>query len=331
AKYNLTIPRIITAQGAKPWVFKLVDLTVKENIATITVNRPEALNALNEDVVRQLTDAFNKAEQDNNIKAIVFEGKGKAFVAGADIGFFVKKIDEKRIDDIVEFTRKGQELLMKIDKSAKTVIAKIDGLTLGGGAELALACDVILMTERAALGFPETGIGIYPGLGGTQRLPRIIGKALAKYLIFTGDIVNAKQAQEMGLGEFVSVSNLNSQIKEIARSPDPRARMLKTIMSSAQTEKIRALFSESKIDALMTGKLANSADALEAQISKRISYKAPIALKLANKIIEDGLQATLEQGIQTELAFLPEIFSTRDAYEGLTSILQKKRPQYKGA
>ena len=330
AGYKLAVPKIITAQGAKPWAFKLVDLSVKDNIATIAINRPEALNALNEEVVRQLGDAFSRAEQDKNVKAIVFEGKGKAFVAGADIGFFVKKIEQKKIDDIVEFTRQGQELLLRIDKSPKTVIAKIDGLTLGGGAELALACDIIMMTERASIGFPETGIGIYPGLGGTQRLPRLIGKALAKYMIFTGDIINAKQASEMGLGEFVFISNLNNQIKELVKSPDPKARMLKTIMSSAQTEKIRALFGDDKLDLLMTGKLANSSDALETQISKKVSYKAPIALRLANKIIEDGFGVSLEYGIQMELAFLPEIFSTKDTYEGLTSILQKKRPVFKG-
>ncbi|MBI5779216.1 MAG: enoyl-CoA hydratase/isomerase family protein [Planctomycetes bacterium] len=330
AKYQLAVPKIMAAQAAKPWTFRLVDLSVKDSIATVTINRPEALNALNEEVVRQLEDAFSKAEQDKDVRVIVFEGKGKAFVAGADIGFFVKKIEQKKIDDIVEFTRKGQGLLLKIDKSPKTVVAKVDGLTLGGGAELALACDVILMTERASIGFPETGIGIYPGLGGTQRLARLIGKALAKYLIFTGDIVNAKQASEMGLAEFVSVANLNNQIKDIAKSPDPKARMLKTIMSSAQTEKTRALFSDDKLDSLMTGKLAASSDAIEAQLSKKVAFKAPIALRLANKIIEDGLQATLEQGIQMELAFLPEIFSTKDAYEGLTSVLQRKRPVYKG-
>ncbi|HLD35301.1 MAG TPA: 3-hydroxyacyl-CoA dehydrogenase NAD-binding domain-containing protein [Planctomycetota bacterium] len=330
AKYKLTVPKIMTAQGAKPWTFKLVDLSVKDSIATITINRPEALNALNEEVVRQLGDAFSRAEQDKDVKAIVLEGKGKAFVAGADIGFFVRKIEQKKIDEIVEFTRKGQDLLLKIDKSPKIVIAKIDGLTLGGGAELALACDVILMTERASIGFPETGIGIYPGLGGTQRLARLIGKSLAKYLIFAGDIINAKQASEMGLAEFVSISNLNAQIKEIVKSPDPKARMLKTIMSSAQTEKIRALFSDAKLDSLMLGKLANSSDAIEAQMSKKVSFKAPIALRLANKIMEDGFTVSLEQGIQIELAYLSDIFSTKDAYEGLTSILQKKRPIYKG-
>ncbi|MFH1230910.1 MAG: 3-hydroxyacyl-CoA dehydrogenase NAD-binding domain-containing protein [Planctomycetota bacterium] len=329
-KYKLIVPKVLIKQSNNPWVFKLVDLNIKNNIATITINRPEALNALNEEVVKQLSEAFQKAESDSNVKTIIIEGKGKAFVAGADISFFVKKIDEKKLNDIVEFTRKGQELLMRIDKSPKLVIAKLDGLALGGGAELALACDIVLMTERASIGFPETGIGIYPGLGGTQRLPRLIGKALAKYLIFTGEIINAKQANEMGFAESASISNLNAVIKEISSVPEPKARLLKTIMIPAQIEKVKSLFSDDKISWVLSGNLAKNSDAFEAQIGKKISYKAPLALKLVNNIIDEGIKINLDEGIQIELKHLTEIFSTKDAYEGLTSILQKRRPNYKG-
>ncbi|MFH0889003.1 MAG: 3-hydroxyacyl-CoA dehydrogenase NAD-binding domain-containing protein [Planctomycetota bacterium] len=329
-KYKLSVPKVLAEQSNKPWLFKLIDLNIKNNIATITINRPEALNALNEEVVKQLSEVFQKAESDSNVKTIIFEGKGKAFVAGADISFFVQKIEEKKLNDIVEFTRKGQELLMRIDKSPKLVVAKLDGLALGGGAELALACDIILMTERASIGFPETGIGIYPGLGGTQRLPRLIGKALAKYLIFTGDIINAKQASEIGVAEYASLSNINTVIEEITDVPNPKARLLKTIMIPAQIEKIKSLFNDDKIGWLLSGNLAKSADALESQIGKKISYKAPLALKLANNIIEDGLKVNLDDGLKIELQHLTEIFSTKDSYEGLTSILQKRRPNYKG-
>jgi enoyl-CoA hydratase/3-hydroxyacyl-CoA dehydrogenase len=330
-KYNLVVPKALVQQSTRPWSFRLVDLNIRDNVATITINRPEALNSLNEEVVRQLSEVFQKAESDNNVKTIIFEGKGKAFVAGADISFFVKKIEEKKLNDIVEFTRRGQELLMRIDKSPKLVIAKLDGLALGGGAELALACDIVLMTERASIGFPETGIGIYPGLGGTQRLPRLIGKALAKYLIFTGEIISAKQANEMGLAEYASISTLNTVIKEITTVPNPKARLIKTIMIPAQIEKIKSLFADDKISWLLSGNLAKSADALEAQIGKKISYKAPLALKLVNNIIDEGLKISLDEGIQIELKHLTEIFSSKDAYEGLTSILQKRRPIYKGA
>jgi len=329
-KNSLPVPQVLVNQLHKPWFFRMVDLEIKNDVATIRVNRPEAMNALNEEVIRQLDSAFAKAESNSNVRTIILEGTGKAFVAGADIGFFVEKLKENRINDIVEFTRKGQELLLRIDKSPKLVIAKIDGLTLGGGAELALACDIILVTERATIGFPETGIGIYPGLGGTQRLPRMIGKALAKYMIFTGDIINAKQAGEIGLAEYVSLANINDTVKELAVLSNPKDRLLKTIMIPPHVNKLKSLFEDDKISFTMSGNLSKSLDQTEAGIGKKIAYKAPIALKLANKLIDEGLKGSLEQGIEIEFEHLTEIFATQDALEGLTSILQKRRPTYIG-
>lgn len=333
SKHGLTIPKVLMGQfkSNRTWSFKLVELAFKGSVATITVNRPEAMNALNETVVAQLEEAFKNAESDSQVKTIIFEGKGKAFIAGADIGFFVKKIEEKKLDDIVEFTRKGQELLLKIDKSPKLVIAKLDGLALGGGVELALACDLILMTERASVGFPETGIGIYPGLTGTQRLPRLIGKAQAKYLIFTGEIINAKQAQEFALAEFVPLTTLSSRIKEITLQKDQKSKYIqKTIIYPPELEKIKSIFSDDRINDLLNGKLLTSQDQFETKIAKKVSFKAPIAIKLANQLMDEGVKISLEAGIQMELQHLKEIFSTKDAYEGLTSILQRRRPSYKG-
>ena len=149
------------------------------------------MNALNETVVKQLDEAFQQAASDSTTRAIVLEGAGKAFVAGADIGFFIKCIRENRLDDNYRFTEYGQAVFKRIDESEKPVVAKMDGLALGGGFELALAADVIAATPKAVMGFPETGIGIYPGLGGTQRTSRYVGKALAKYLVFTGRLLPA--------------------------------------------------------------------------------------------------------------------------------------------
>jgi enoyl-CoA hydratase/3-hydroxyacyl-CoA dehydrogenase len=329
-KYKLSVPKTIEKQTKtdKPWSFKLVDLEIKDTIATITINRPEAMNALNEEVVRQLDEAFTKAEADAGVKTIIFRGKGKAFVAGADIAFFVRNIEAQTLDRTVEFTKRGQDLLMRIDKSKKYTVALIDGLALGGGAELTLACDARIMTERGTIGFPETGIGIYPGLGATQRLPRLIGRELAKYLIFTGEILDARAAQSMGLAQFISVSDLTDQLKTLARNSQTSFQE-KTIIFSPEINKTKSLFSERVYD-LLGGKLAGSADVFEAKIAKKISYKAPLALKWANQIIDEGLKLGLEQGLQVELAHLTEIFSTKDAYEGLTSILQKRRPTYRG-
>ena len=216
---------------------------------------------------------------------------------------------------------------MRIDKSKKQVIALIDGVALGGGAELALACDTRLMTDRASIGFPETGIGIYPGLGGTQRLPRLIGKELAKYLIFTGEILNARTAQSMGLAQYVKLEEVNNYIKDSAFGK--QMAIQETLILSPELSKIKALFA-AKTNDLLTGKLVSSQDQLEAKIAKKISYKAPLALKWSNQIIDEGLRLSVEEGVQVELAHLTEIFSTQDAYEGLTSIIQRRRPTYRG-
>ena len=329
-KYGITIPQVFISQNDRPWQFNWVEYYAKSGVATITLNRPEAMNALNEQVVHQLSNAFGRAESDRSIRVIIFEGRGKAFIAGADIGYFVKKIDEHKIDDIVAFTQNAQDLLYRIDKSRKATIAKIDGLALGGGAELALACDVILMTEHASIGFPETGIGIYPGLGGTQRLPRLVGKAMAKYLIFTGEIINSLKAQEISLAQSVLHEELPVRINEVVANYGEKPQLQTTVIMSQDTTKIREMFTDEQIEGILAGKLAESTDPVGAKIAKKISFKAPIALKLSNEIITKGVELPLEEGLKLELSHLTEIFATKDAYEGLTSVLQKRRPTFTG-
>ncbi|MDZ7580255.1 MAG: enoyl-CoA hydratase/isomerase family protein [Deltaproteobacteria bacterium] len=129
----------------------------------------------------------------------MFQGAGKAFVAGADIRYFVEKIKAGRIPDIVDFTRKGHELLLRIEESKKLTIALLDGLSLGGGSELALACQAIVATPAGSMAFPETGIGIFPGLGGMLRLARHVGPELAKYYVFSGVPISAADAHALGI------------------------------------------------------------------------------------------------------------------------------------
>ena len=198
---DFKMPKILETQNesGKPFAFNFVNLETKNNIAYITINRPEAMNALNEIVVAQLTRRFDEAEKDPDVKAIVFQGAGKAFVAGADIKYFVDKIKTDKIADIAEFTRKGHELLLKIENADKLTIAVLDGLSLGGGSELALACQAVVATPSGSMGFTETGIGIFPGLGGMLRMARFTGPELAKYYVFTGVPISAEDAQAMGI------------------------------------------------------------------------------------------------------------------------------------
>ena len=183
----------------KNWNLEFVTLSSSNGTAVITMNRPEDLNALNETVMNQLDEKFSLASNDSQINTIVLTGTGKAFVAGADIRFFVQNIKNNTINNIVKFTQDGQNIFEKIDKCPKKVVALLNGLALGGGLELALCADEIFALANVNLAFPETGIGIYPGLGGTQRSTLRVGKGLAKYLVLTGKMLNAFEAEEIGL------------------------------------------------------------------------------------------------------------------------------------
>jgi enoyl-CoA hydratase/3-hydroxyacyl-CoA dehydrogenase len=317
-------------ENMEPWRFSYVDLEIRENIARILINRPEAMNAINEDVIRQLDEQFTTANNDPDVKVILLEGAGKAFIAGADIQYFIDKIKQNNIDDICKFTKYGQSVINKIDTTKKLVIAKLNGLALGGGAEIALAADTIISSEKGGIGFPETGIGIYPGLGGTQRTTRYIGKELAKYLIFTGKILDAKTALSIGLIEYVvPLDEMDSKISElINKGKILRKSMEKEVLLSEDLEKIKVYFSDDNIDTILSGK--EDLNKLGQKISKTITYKAPIAIKLANKIIDEGSILSLNEGLEIELSHLKEIFSTRDALEGLNSVIKRKKPEFKG-
>ncbi len=328
----LKIPNILKQQYDKKeeWKFSYIDLEIKGNIAKIVFNRPEAMNAINEDVISQLDKRFSEADANPKIKAIILEGVGKAFIAGADIQYFINKIKEDKIDDIYKFTKYGHSVLNKIDTSEKIVIAKLHGLALGGGAEIALSADCIFANEKGSLGFPETGIGIYPGLGGTQRTTKYIGKELAKYLIFTGKILDAKTAKSIGLVEYVlPPDKIDIKISEFVNSGKILTKpMKKKIEFPEKFKKLKDYFSDSNIMSILVGD--EKLNEMGQKLAKTISYKAPIAIKLANKIIDEGSQLNLKEGLKLELSYLKEIFSTQDALEGLNSVIKKQRPNFKG-
>jgi enoyl-CoA hydratase len=177
------------------------DLIFKKegNIAYITIHREKALNALNSAVLQRLEKILSGLEEDSDILVVVMTGTGKkAFVAGADIKAVKEAGDERK-----ELARRGQEIFSKIWNSSKVFIAAVNGYALGGGCELALACDIRIASENASFAFPEVKLGLMPGFGGTQLLPRLIGTGRAKYMIFTGEMLTAGQAYEFGLVEKV--------------------------------------------------------------------------------------------------------------------------------
>ena len=168
--------------------------SVEGNIAVIKFNRPKAMNALNPDVFVDLNNAVDDLEKSNSIKVLILTGEGKAFVAGADIAHMSKLPPLK----LREFSRMGQDFMFRLEKLPIPVIACVNGFALGGGMEISMACDFIYASEKAKFGQPEINLGLIPGFGATQRLPRLIGKAAAKELCMTGGMISAQDAKGLG-------------------------------------------------------------------------------------------------------------------------------------
>jgi enoyl-CoA hydratase len=189
---------------------------ISEGIFTVTLSRPKALNALDRATLEDLDRAVGETEDNGDVKALIITGAGeKAFVAGADIAEMSKFTAlEGR-----EFGMLGQRVFSHIENSDKPVIAAVNGYALGGGSELALCCDIRIASENARFGQPETNLGIMLGFGGTQRLPRLVGKGMAKYIILTGETVSAAEALRIGLvEEVVPAGRLIERAREIAKA-----------------------------------------------------------------------------------------------------------------
>lgn len=174
----------------------MIQQNIKDQVATLTINRPKQLNALNQELVVELSNEVKRLEQYEQVKIVKIEGAGdKAFVAGADI----EQMKDMNSQDAKLFSYKGQRVFMDMERSDKIYIACVKGFALGGGCELALACDLVYASDKAKFGLPEVTLGLIPGFGGTQRLSRRIGMTKAKELIFTGKMITADAAEKLGM------------------------------------------------------------------------------------------------------------------------------------
>ena len=195
--------------------YKNIKLELEDGIAVVTIARPKALNALNTHVINELIHAFEWIDKAAEAKAAILTGEGRAFVAGADISQ-MKDLD---IRDGRDMTLLGQGLMELIETIDKPVIAAVNGFALGGGCEISMACDIRICSEKARFGQPEVNLGIIPGYGGTQRLPRLVGKGMAKYLLMTGEQIDAQEAYRIGLVQkVVPAEELMDQAKAIAET-----------------------------------------------------------------------------------------------------------------
>ena len=172
-----------------------VEVTKKDHIAVVTMNRPEALNALNKAVFTDLEVALDDVERDDEVYVVIITGAGRAFIAGADIG----EMAPMNVAEGLAFSELGNRILMRVDMMEKPTIAAVNGFALGGGCELSMACDIRICADTAVFGQPETGLGITPGFGGTQRLARLVSPGMAKQLIYTAKNIKADEAYRIGL------------------------------------------------------------------------------------------------------------------------------------
>ena len=322
-----------------PMQFSLVDVVVEGGVATVRLNRPEAMNALNETLVAQLGAALDELNAREDVSTIILEGAGKAFVAGADVKFFVDKIRADAISDIYDFTAFGHEVLGKLENSDKITIALTTGLALGGGLELALACDYRIGTRRTQFRFPETSIGIYPGLGGTQRTPRICGIEAARFVILAGNFLDAGSAAALGLlTHLVEASDVASTVDELVESGKPTDKYPAAPADSTHptTAFALAFYSNENMATLAAGECPEGFDAADKMVSrqlKSLSQTAPIALALASELLDGAVETgdDLDAGLALELAGLTELFGTADALEGLSALIESRRPTYQNA
>lgn len=281
---------------------KYIQLEPQGEIALLRINRPEALNAMNIDVIAELSRTVDIVGADESIKVVIITGTGeKSFCAGADISYMVN------IDPITaeKYASSAQSVLNKIERLEKPVIGAINGYALGGGCELAMVCDIRIASNNAKLGQPEVTIGIPPGWGGTQRLLRLVGPAKAKELVFTGRMVSAEEAFQLGLVNNVisltSDDNLPIEVDE--------------------DDKDKQKERNNQIAKLLNNKLMNECVSLAKQIAKN-SFNA---VKVSKMLINRGMDADLVTGLRLEIYGWSLCFAHEDRQKMMSDFLNKSK------
>jgi 3-hydroxypropionyl-coenzyme A dehydratase len=280
---------------------KYIQLEPLVDIAIIKINRPEALNAVNTDVIAELSRTIDIVSGDDSIKALIITGAGeRSFCAGADIAYMVN-IDPMKAE---KYASSAQAVLNKIEKIDKPVIAAINGFALGGGCELALVCDIRIASSNAKIGQPEVTIGIPPGWGGSQRLLRIVGPAKAKELVFTGKMITAEEAAQIGLVN-----------KVVSLGPEDQLQ-LEESKDDATKEKERA----NELAKILNKKLIEECLAL----AKEITKNSFTAVKISKMLINKGMDADIDTGLRLEIYGWALCFAHEDRKKMMSSFLNKE-------
>jgi 3-hydroxypropionyl-coenzyme A dehydratase len=281
---------------------KYIQLEPEGDIAIVRINRPEALNAMNVDVVSELSRTIDIIAADDSIKVVIITGAGeRSFCAGADISYMVN-IDPMQAE---RYATSAQGVINKIERLEKPVIAAVNGFALGGGCELAMACDIRIASNNAKMGQPEVTIGITPGWGGTQRLMRLVGPAKAKEMIFTGKMITADQAAQIGLVNRVVIVGPDDNLPPEAPKGD------------AAKEKERTV----EVGRILNKKLMDECMALAREITKN-SFTA---VKVSKMLINRGMDSDLETGLRLEIYGWALCFAHEDRQKMMSAFLNKSK------
>jgi 3-hydroxypropionyl-coenzyme A dehydratase len=279
---------------------KYIQLEPQADIAIIKINRPEALNALNTDVIFELSRTIDIIGVDDDIKAVIITGVGeRSFCAGADISYMVN------IAPIMaeKYASSAQEVLNKIEKLEKPVIAAINGFALGGGCELAMVCDIRIASSNAKLGQPEVTIGIPPGWGGTQRLLRIVGPSKAKEMIFTGKMISAEEAEQIGLVNKVIALGQDDILPPSAPEGD-------NVKEKERSNQVAKILNKKLMEQCIS-------------VAQQITRNSFTAVKTSKMLINRGMDADLATGLRLEIYGWALCFAHEDRQRMMSAFLNK--------
>jgi len=299
---------------------KYIQLEPREEIAIIRINRQEALNAMNIDVITELSKTIDIVGVDDGIRAIILTGAGeRSFCAGADIAYMAN-IDPVQAE---KYASSAQTVLNKIENLQKPVIAAVNGFALGGGCELAMVCDIRIASSNAKLGQPEVTIGIPPGWGGTQRLLRIVGPAKAKELVFTGKMITAEEAERIGLvnrivGLTPEEENTTTKTTTKTTTVNPSDSSSKEQLNNEEIQK-REKQRDSELAKVLNKKLMNEC----LSFAKEITKNSFTAVKTSKMLINKGMDADIDTGLRLEIYGWALCFAHEDRQKMMSSFLNK--------
>jgi 3-hydroxypropionyl-coenzyme A dehydratase len=304
---------------------KYIQLEPREEVAIIRINRPEALNAMNVDVIAELSRTIDIVGPDDGIKVLIITGAGeKSFCAGADISYMVN-IQPIQAE---KYATSAQAVLNKIENLQKPVIAAVNGFALGGGCELAMVCDIRIASSNAKLGQPEVTIGIPPGWGGTQRLSRIVGPAKAKELVFTGKMIAADEAQQIGLvNKVVSLTSEEEDRSTTSSTPqaaDNKSSAAEQSKSLSREQSSEELQKQEKQRANELAKLLNKKLMDECfSFAKEVTKNSFTAVKTSKMLINKAMDADIDTGLRLEIYGWALCFAHEDRQKMMSAFLNK--------